>query len=405
MRNGSCLLILALATLAGCIEEPDAAAPGPSAPVDAHLSRDVPPSRDGHADPQDVALPADAGQRGDAARPEVDARLIPDELDAASIGDAALAMDASPDVSPRPMAVDCFGMLLDDAPFVADYADFEPVLGRHCRGTDHQAIVGVQQVVFVGDALTTGEERGRRTAPMRALLADELAERYALQAPMAAWQALDPLTGHPAVRRSGDFVACAAPSATTSDLLDGSRLLADCLLPEELGRRTLFVVTVGAGDLLRLTSLISDGADEAEILSAAGGPVTTLQRAVRWMKDPARFPAGSFVVFSNVPDWTDGRGDTAGCLGWPALPDERQPLFGRLIAHLNGQYMRIAVENQADLVFMQEHFCGHGRQFRNPDPLCLGRPEPWVDESCRFLVSAGNSALSGLFWDVITDTE
>ncbi len=404
MRGSSCLLLVLMA-LSGCITQPDSAAPGPPVPGDARTPGDMDPMNDGQIEPRDVALPMDAIMHADQAAPRPDAGSVSDGPDV--MPDAAPAPDGGQDAAPRPMIDECLGMLLDGAPFIADYAIFDPVIGRHCRGTDHQAIVDVEQVVFVGDALMTSSTRNRvnLVEPMRAQVATALAERHGLQPPATEWHGLDPLTGRPALRRSGDFIACADPLAEVADLLDGPRLLVDCLLPEEYGRRTLFIVTIGIRDVRRLTGVLADGADDGQTLSVAGQSIDALEQAVRWMMDPVRFPAGSFVVFSNVPDWTDGRGDTAACRDWPALPDERQRFFGQMLAHINGQYMRIAVEQGADLVFMQEHFCGHGIHHLRPDPLCLGVPEPWLDESCRFLVPAGETELSRLFWDVITDAE
>ncbi len=405
MRTAACLPLVAVAALMGCVEQADTAAPGSRVPVDARPPEDVPQMNDGHVEPRDVALAADTSVAMDVR--------VPDALvatDASSNGDAMGEPDAAPQLdaeadAARPMIDECFGMLLDDAPFVADYASFDPVLGRHCRGSDHQDIDAVEQVVFVGDALVAGLPQWQAHRLMRFELAERLSERFGLHAPEPAWQEVDPLTGQPALRRSGDFVACAHPSAAAADLLEGRRLLIDCLLPDEHQQRTLFVIAVGIHDVRRLTESLAEGVGDAQVLSAAGAPVDALERAVRWIKDPARFPAGSFAILANVPDWTDGRGDTAACPNWPALAEDRQPLFGRLMAQLNGQYMRVAVEQRVDLVFVQEHFCGHGRQFRNPDPLCLGVPEAWVDDRCLFLRPPGDAALTRLFWDVITDAE
>lgn len=410
MRTAACLPVLAVGVLVGCIEESDQAAPGGRPPTDARPHVDVRRMNDGHVEPRDATLASDVALLMDAdpedARSVRDAREVPSPDRAVESPDAASLPDATPDVA-RPMLDECFGMLLDGAPFVADYAVFDPVIGRHCRGTDHQAIVDVEQVVFVGDALATGsaQEQIHLAESMRVQTAIALAEHYGSRPPAPEWYGLDPLTGRPALRRSGDFIACADPLAEVSDLLDGPRILADCLLPEERERRTLFIVTVGIKDVKRLTGMLAEGAEDGQILSAAGQSVDALERALRWMKDPARFPAGSFVVFSNVPDWTDGRGDTAACRGWPALPNDRQRFFGRMLAHINGQYMRIAVEQDADLVFMQEQFCGHGIHFRQPDPLCLGMPERWIQRDCRFLNPEGDAALARLFWAVITDSE
>src|SRR5687767_11484874 len=56
-----------------------------------------------------------------------------------------------------PLAERCFDGFGDpengDLP---QYDGFDPVVPRHCEGTDHQQIDALDRVVFVGDSITTG---------------------------------------------------------------------------------------------------------------------------------------------------------------------------------------------------------------------------------------------------------
>lgn len=127
MRIAACLPLVAIAALAGCVEQADTAAPGSRVPVDARPPEDVPQMNDGHVEPRDVALAADTSVAMDVRVP--DALMA---VDASSSGDAMGEPDAAPQLdadaeadAARPMIDECFGMLLDDAPFVADYASFD----------------------------------------------------------------------------------------------------------------------------------------------------------------------------------------------------------------------------------------------------------------------------------------
>ncbi|MEZ4463913.1 MAG: hypothetical protein R3F43_05170 [bacterium] len=97
----------------------------------------------GTASPRQEAPRPDAGAApADAAAP-VDARV-----DAAV--DAALdaALDAAVDLGPPPSVAECFQQF--GGAVGPQYAPFDPVLGHHCLGTNHQDIQGVERVVFLG---------------------------------------------------------------------------------------------------------------------------------------------------------------------------------------------------------------------------------------------------------------
>jgi hypothetical protein len=56
---------------------------------------------------------------------------------------------------PGPAAA-CFAGLGAPSGAKPDYDQFQPLVGSHCAGTNHQAISGVEKVVFLGDSITEG---------------------------------------------------------------------------------------------------------------------------------------------------------------------------------------------------------------------------------------------------------
>ncbi|MBL8974770.1 MAG: hypothetical protein JNK56_29510, partial [Myxococcales bacterium] len=53
--------------------------------------------------------------------------------------------------------VDClFEPFVNQGQLVIDYAQFDPIIGSHCKGTNHQDITDIERVVFLGDSVTVG---------------------------------------------------------------------------------------------------------------------------------------------------------------------------------------------------------------------------------------------------------
>jgi hypothetical protein len=68
------------------------------------------------------------------------------------------------------------------------------------------------------------------------------------------------------------------------------------------------------------------------------------------------------VVFANIYELTDATGDLLSCpaAGLAGYSEMAAPQMTAAYLHASEQYMRIAVEQQADMVFSLENFCGHG---------------------------------------------
>ena len=160
--------------------------------------------------------------------------------------------------------------------------------------------------------------------------------------------------------------------------------------------------------------------------------ITHLEEAVRFMKDPDRFPNGSYVVMGGPFEFTDGTGqvdscqpesisipffgdldlsalalDVAGLVGFQrwADPTAQQAIISGFLE----EYMRIVVQYQVDYVWVLEHFCGHGYVAAGRDPditnPCYRPDDPtlWFDVSCTHPNDAGHAALFRLFRDVIAE--
>ena len=73
----------------------------------------------------------------------------------AGVDAASLPPDAA--VMPGPTVRGCFeSQYLNETDFGPDYDQFEPIVGSHCLGTNHQNIEDVERVVFIGDSVTVG---------------------------------------------------------------------------------------------------------------------------------------------------------------------------------------------------------------------------------------------------------
>jgi lysophospholipase L1-like esterase len=309
---------------------------------------------------------------------------------------------------PRPTYEECFADLPGGAAFGLDYAQFGPTLGRHCMGTDHQDIQDVQRVVFLGDSITVGSPPADPDDFYRSLLADSLARRFDLAAPDDLWKLFDVVNGTSLIQESGGFASCAKWGARADDLLRDNDQLVDCLPEDRRGERTLVVMTVGGNDLFNLTEDFLAGRPVEDLWADTQEFVQLLEDAVVWIKEPGRFPNGVDVVFANFYEFTDGTGRTvecpaAGLAGYGAVVID--PALEEMVLWANEQYMRVAVENGADLIFMLEGFCGHGYSRDDDDGRCYRGPdaELWFDETCFHPNAAGHAAIAEMFDAVVAE--
>ncbi len=234
---------------------------------------------------------------------------------------------------------------------------------------------------------------------------------------------------------SGAFSNCSKWGARTDDLLTQ---LGECFPTGTTDKKTLVVFTMGGNDVAALTQAGGDATPE-EV--AAGYPeawkltqrtIEHLEAAMVWLKDPARFPNGVYVVFANPFEFTDGTGVTSACK--PAQIEI--PFIGafdlsqidvnmaqvagfkdwvnkeiqkEMVVWMLEQYMRIATQYQVDLMLMLENFCGHGYVATGPnaDPenRCYKGPDAalWFDITCFHPSEAGHAGIAAMFQAVIEE--
>ena len=398
--------------------------PSDTALVDASGNEDT--STEDSLDPPDVESPVDTDNIEDSDSPEIDTVEPPPDIE-----------ERNPDlVSPpedtqnteQTIAELCFASAVSEDEPGPEYDSFEPTIGSHCLGTNHQDIQGVEKVVFLGDSVTVGSPNLEHLLPtdnnhfFRNQLATFLADHFDLDTgdfiTFGIWKTWDALNQTGGVMESGDFKNCAYWGARTDDFLEGKNEIEQCFPNGGSDKRTLIVFTMGGNDIAKITEV---GAEASEEEVAAGypeaialGKSTTdyLRAAVEWLKDPVHFPNGSYVLFANPYEFTDGTGlvtkcPTAGLIGFT---EWAQPEVQRdIVIELLQEYMKIAVETQSDMIWLLEHFCGHGYVAAGDEPdisnQCYLGPdaELYFDETCIHPNGAGHTAIYEMFKAVVLE--
>ncbi len=320
---------------------------------DADLEDSGPPDASEDSSPPDSSHPDADDAEPDGGGPDAD------EGDAApvdgDVGDSDLdggEMDAGGDGGLTAAA--CFDEVFSDTSMITlDYDSFGPVIGSHCLGTNHQDIVGVERIVFLGDSVTVGSPPTLREQFYRSRLAEELSWHFALDPPGELWEMVNWFEGMSLSPFSGDFACCAKWGARTDDLLRDHSQIEDCFPEDERHKTTLVIMTIGGNDVASITQDGIDGVPVEEIWEETREFVGLMRDAVEWFyEDPTRFPGGVFVVFANMFEFTDGTGDTAACpaaslAGFGAEWEDPDAL-AEMVIWANEQYMSIAVDNGKD---------------------------------------------------------
>jgi lysophospholipase L1-like esterase len=294
-----------------------------------------------------------------------------------------------------------------------NYDQFSPIIGSHCKGTNHQAISGVERVVFLGDSITVGTPPTdlNPAAVYRAILAQKLATLFNIAPPGAGWGGADFFNGVALPKESGAFISCSKWGARTDDLMQDNTQIEDCIPVDKRNLHHLVVMTMGGNDIAAVTK---DGGGTApaktidQLWVDTKAFVQTLRTAVEWMKNPVNVPGGVDVVFANMYEFTDGTGATNSCatasLGGIQPWQDTQALADMVI-WANEQYLKIAVDTKSDMIFMLESFCGHGYKRDDPTGPCYRGPNTplWFDATCIHPNEAGHAALADLFYQTIAE--
>jgi lysophospholipase L1-like esterase len=308
--------------------------------------------------------------------------------DAAATADAPIPPpppDAAPDAG-LTIAELCFPGIGDPSQPGPNYDQFHPTVGAHCAGTNHQDITGVQKVVFLGDSITEGTPPSWPWEYYREVLAGQLRQHYGSALEVAE---------------------CAAWGARADDLLlPPHQQIHECF-PGPEPKTTLIVMTVGGNDMNAFLEDAVAGDTPEQTMAKVDAMLGLFEDAIRYLKDPVNFPAGSHVVFANIYEFTDGTGDVQSCPGavLAGFGNEAPPQMRPAYIRVDEQYMRIAVETGSDMIFLLESFCGHGFHAGEPDNECYRGPdaETWFDLTCIHPNPTGHAALADLFRQTIVE--
>lgn len=290
-----------------------------------------------------------------------------------------------------------------------NYDQFGPVVGSHCKGTNHQDIRGVERVVFLGDSVTVGTPPTLSQDYYRSRLAARLATHFGLRAPSALWNQVNLIDGVSLQRSSGDFASCAKWGARTDDLRRDSTQIVDCIPPAERNKRHLVVMTMGGNDIASITKDGVDGQTPEQIWPKVISFVELMRDAVVWLKDPANVPGGVDVVFANMFEFTDGTGETTACpaagLAGFGAPWADPDALKAMVIYAQEQFMKIAVDTQSDMIFLFESFCGHGFNAGKATAPCYRGPGSavWFDLTCIHPNPAGHATIADLFFSVVRE--
>lgn len=309
-------------------------------------------------------------------------------------------------------AVNCLleGFVNPDAAIQLDYAQFSPVIGTHCKGTNHQDIIDIERVVFLGDSVTVGTPPTLANDYYRAQLADALADRFGLVPPNGLWDQSNPIDGVALIKDSGDFSSCAKWGARTDDFLPPGPQIDDCFPPDLMDKRTLVITTMGGNDIAAIAKDGANGKPYDQVMTDAEAAVQKMRDAVHWFTDdPNKFPNGVFVVFANVYEFTDGTADLMSCpaagLGGFDKPWAEPDKLIDMMLWFNEQYMDIAVETKTDMIFLLETFCGHGFKADDPMAPCYRGPgqDTLFDLTCIHPTPKGHDVITDLFTAVVDE--
>ena len=167
--------------------------------------------------------------------------------------------------------------------------------------------------------------------------------------------------------------------------------------------------SLGGNDIASITEDGIDGKPIPEIWDDVYQFVQYQRDAVEWLTDPANFPNGSYVVFANMFEFTDGTGDVTACpaagLAGLGAPWDDPDALADMVIYANEQFMQIAKDTGTDMVFIVESFCGHGFNADDPTTPCYRGPntEQWFDFTCIHPNPAGHAALADLFLQTIDE--
>jgi len=121
--------------------------------------------------------------------------------------------------------------------------------------------------------------------------------------------------------------------------------------------------------------------------------------------DPGAGCSGAPVGPNNNYEYTDGTENMASCLIAMFAIGAEWPQGREIAIYFNEQYMRIAVETGTDMIFLLEHFCGHGWCNEDTEGQCYDPDdnERWLDFTCIHPNPAGHLQIANMFISVVDE--
>ncbi|MBI3203198.1 MAG: SGNH/GDSL hydrolase family protein [Myxococcales bacterium] len=260
-----------------------------------------------------------------------------------------------------------------------DYDKYGGKMNSTCSGTNHQDIQNPEKLVFLGDSITEGSPPTPANQFYRQLLTDMA---------KAKWPSIE-------------VANCSAWGAQTDDFFGGDNQIPKCF-PAAEPKKTLVVITMGGNDVAAMAKdKLSFSAAKAE----SDKVLVNMKKAVDWLKDSQNFPNGSWVVFANIYEYTGLTADLSSCPAGNLLGLTGSWEVGTsALVQLREGYMKIAVDAKADMIFMGEHFCGHGYKYNDTKSQCyIPNSSNWFDITCIHPTPAGHKEVADLFWKTISE--
>ncbi len=272
----------------------------------------------------------------------------------------------------------CFAGIENGIVYV-NYDQFHPVINSTCSGTNHQDIQGVEKLVFLGDSITEGTPPTPASGFYRTLVTNNMKKKFG---------------------QNLEVADCAKWGARDGDL---AGQIQKCFPTTPEPKKTLTVFTMGGNDL---ADMAKNHLDVTAATAQADQAIADTRSAVEWLKDPKNFPNGSYVVFANVYEYTDLSANLDSCpLASTAGLSGTWQTGVSILTHVDEQYMKIAVDTQSDMIFMEESFCGHGYENTDKSLQCYRGPntERWFDLTCIHPTPKGHSVIADLFTKTIEE--
>jgi lysophospholipase L1-like esterase len=274
-------------------------------------------------------------------------------------------------------AAQCFTDI-QDGPVQIDYDQYRPNIASTCSGTNHQDIQAVERLVYLGDSITAG---------------DFISPKYV--------DTLTPLIQTKFVNIS--VQDCSVQGARNNDFLANDNQIANCFPSGVETAKTLVIITMGGNDI---ASYAKDHLPVDQALAQADGMLGEFREAITWLKSPAHFPNGSYVIFANVYEFTDTSGNLSSCPAAGIAGFSGTWAEGvAVLPYINEGYMKIAVDTRSDMIFMAEAFCGHGFAKDDASLQCYRGPNTpqYFDLTCIHPNAEGANVIANLFMDVVNE--